>query len=241
MSKPLEYLVKYLNICRCQVAKLASCKPAPLSLVTERVKLRRELSRWRTSQFQRFPQLRNELLEMDTPTPETEKLLLPSSFNGPNRHRLGLNSLAQVEYALREGQAHDALQGLRLSIQAYNYNVRFKIDNVRGQSANMRANEFLSSLAAEKVSGADKYRRVRSALLMLGLPEDDGTLQPLFNNQLWSKNESLGPRVGETKAKKEEPWFWRVGRPVGMTPAEEIAWSVERKSLNMCLSSPTAC
>jgi hypothetical protein len=29
--------------------------------------------------------------------------------------------------------------------------------------------------------------------------------------------------------KKEEPWFWLVGQPSGMTPAEEIAWSVEHK------------
>jgi hypothetical protein len=209
------------------VAKLVLAKSP--SLATEHVKLHRKISQWRKAQFQSFPQLSDELQEMDTLTPETKKVLLPSLFSAPNQYCLGLTSLVCVEYALQEGQAHDALHAVRLAIQTFNYNVRFKIDNVRGQNANMRANEFLSSLATDKVSAADKYRRARQALLSLGLSEDDKTLQPLFDNQLWSKNKSSGPRVGETKTKKEEPWFWLVGRPAGMTPAEEIAWSVERK------------
>jgi hypothetical protein len=173
-------MVSCLTLFRSQVGKLVLAKSP--SLATERVKLLREISQWCKAQFQRFPQLSDELREMDTLTPKTKKVLLPSSFSAPNRDCLGLTSLVCVEYALREGQAHDALHAMCLAIQTFNYNVRFKINNVRGQNANMRANEFLSSLATNKVSATDKYRRARQALLSLGLSKDDKTLQPLFNN-----------------------------------------------------------
>lgn len=141
------------------------------------------------------------------------------------RAALGLNSLATIEFMLWEGQAHDALESLRIAIKTFNYNFQFKTDHVFGQGPNTRAQAFLQELSAGKVSAADKYRTARAALIALGLPQDDPTLQPLSNDQLWAKDSSKPSRLGDTK--KEDPWFWTVGRPAGLSPKEEQEWSLE--------------
>jgi hypothetical protein len=171
------------------------------------------------------------LADLDNLLPEDEDLLLPSSLSEPNRHALGLSNLATIERSLREGQAHDALHDLRIAIQTFNYNLNLKKTNVHGQGLNTRWQQFLQSITQNKVSEADKYRRARLALIALGFSEDDKSLQPLKDNQLWGKNDSAAPALGETK--KEEPWFWTVGRPSGLDPVEELAWSLESKLFDL--------
>jgi hypothetical protein len=199
------------------------------ALASARLKLRRDLNNWRKSQLDLYPRLRDELDVVNLAEPEKERLLIPSDFNDAQRRSLGIHELARVEYSLREGQAYDALDKLRLTIQTWNFNVKFKIDNVRGQGPNTRAQQFLSTLSNDKVSAADKYRRVRTALLALGLSEDDKSLQPLLNTQLWCKNDNAPAALGD--AKTEDPWYWMVGRPSGLSLAEEAEWQIESTGL----------
>jgi hypothetical protein len=56
----------------------------------------------------------------------------------------------------------------------------------------------------------------------------DASLQELHNNQLYRKNTSQPARLGDSK--KEDPWFWMVGRPSGLTPKEQTDWSLECES-----------
>ena len=114
---------------------------------------------------------------------------------------------------------HNALRSLRLAIQTFNYNLKFKKTHVHSQGLNTRWQQFLQSLSKSKVGAADKYRRARKALLALGLCPTDKSLQPLLDSQLWGKNDSTAPDLGETK--KEEPWFWTVGQPSGLSVSEE--------------------
>ena len=197
------------------------------ALASTRLKLRQKINSWRKIQLDRYPRLRDELDAVNLAEPENERLMIPSEFSDAHRMSLGIQELAKVERSLREGQAHDALDKVWLAIQTFNYNTKFKVDNVRGQRPNTRAQEFLSSLSKDKVSAADKYRRVRTALLRLGLPEGDLSLQPLLNDQLWSKNENSPAAQGD--AKREDPWFWTVGRPSGLSPREEAEWQIESK------------
>jgi hypothetical protein len=148
-------------------------------------------------------------------SPEKEQLLLPSYFDQHLRERLGLTSLAATEYKLREGQA-------------YNANLDFKKANVFGQRANTRAQHFLSQLAADKVSGAEKYRVARRALIRLGLSESDASLRELHNDQLYGKDASRPARLGDSR--KKDSWFWTVGRPSALTSKEQSDWSLECES-----------
>jgi hypothetical protein len=174
-----------------------------------------------------FPHLRELIGPIDPGKPELEPLLLPSSFSQPFRTKYLLDHLAKVEYRLREGRAHDALDDVRTSVKIFNHNLDFKKINVYGQGPNTRAQNFLQTLSKDKVSGADKYRTQHKALIELGLPIDDQVLQELRDDQLWGKDFSRPARLGDSR--KEDPWFWHVGRPSGLTEKEQKDWSVERK------------
>ena len=193
-----------------------------------RKKLQRELISWRRIQFASCPRLKQYIGAVDPISPEKEELMLPSSFDQHMHESLGLTSLAAIEYQLREGQAYDALEDVREKIKIFNANLDFKKANVFGQRANTRAQAFLSQLSADKVSGAEKYRVARRALIRLGLSESDTSLQELHDDQLYGKDASRPARLGDSK--KEDPWFWMVGRRSGATPKEQNDWSLERQS-----------
>jgi hypothetical protein len=194
-----------------------------------RNKIQQELISWRQTQFVICPLLKPYIGAVDPNFPEREKLMLPSSFDQCLHEGLGLTSLAAIEYQLREGQAYDALEDIREKIKIFNANLDFKKVNVFGQRANTRAQQFLSHLAADKVSGAEKYRVARQALIRLGLSELNVSLQELHNDQLYGKDASRPAKLGDSK--KEDPWFWTVGRPSDLTPKEQTDWSLECESL----------
>ncbi len=194
-------------------------------IVKSRNKLQKDIIGWRQNQFIFCPLLKPYINTVDPKTPELDKLLLPSSFEPALRKHLGLTSLGTIEYRLREGQAYDALNDLREKIKIFNANSNFKKNNVFGQSANTRACAFLKQLSADKVNAADKYRIARQALINLGLSNSDPVLQELHNDQLHGKDTGQAAKLGDSK--KEDPWFWTVGRPSSFTIKEQNEWSLE--------------
>jgi hypothetical protein len=197
-------------------------------ILKARQTLQQELVTWRQSQFDFCPLLKLSINAVDPMSPEHEKLLLPSSFNQVLRERLGLTTLAVIEYQLREGQAYDALDDLCEKIKIFNVNLDFKKKNVFGQGANTRAQAFLKQLAADKVNAADKYRIAYRALKSLGLSGSDLSLQALHDNQLFGKDASRLATLGDSK--REDPWFWTAVRPSNLSPKEQADWSLECKA-----------
>ena len=205
--------------CRLRILAILSVK-APMqtqldALLKMRIKLCNKLVEWRKVQHQLCPTLKSHLEAVNPLTPEKDILLLPSAFDQPTREELGLISLTKIEYTLRKGQAYDALESVQEKIKNFNSNLDFKKANVFGQGPNTRAQNFLRELIADKVSTADKYRNARRALLSLGLSETDPSLKSLHNNQLFGKGVSRSAKLGDSK--KEDPWFWTVGRPSGLS------------------------
>jgi hypothetical protein len=193
-------------------------------LASDRKKLYDDLVDWRATQLRLCPSL-DDTGDIDPAFPESASLNLPSAFPQHVRTQLNLDSLASEEYRLREGQAHDALESLRRAIQTYNFNVDFKKNQVRGQGANTRAQNYLQVLEADKKRAALKYAHAREALLKLGLSANDKILRKLDFTNLHGKNMAKPPKLGDSK--KEEPWFWNVGRPTGMSEKEEQEWQTE--------------
>ena len=74
------------------------------TILAARVKLRRDISKWRRTQLERFPRIHERIAktnqEASSAQPETENLHLPSSMNQPMRAALGLDSLATIEFML---------------------------------------------------------------------------------------------------------------------------------------------
>jgi len=94
---------------------------------------------------------------VNSATPEEAQLLLPSAFTAKLRHSLGLTELAAIEYELREGQAHDALQALRQVIQEFNYNLLDKKNNVHVIAATLGSESFLHVFTSDKKIAAETY------------------------------------------------------------------------------------
>jgi hypothetical protein len=215
---------------RAKIAVLASVSHGRTEDQTEslqkmRIKLRRDLIDWRKRQYNYCPSLKDRIDAVDPTSPELENLFLPSTFErSSDRETLGLTGLAELEYELRLGQAHDALDDVRTKIKIFNANLDYKKRNIFGQRANTRAQQYLKTLSVDKVNAADKYRRARRALLHLGLPENDQSLRPLQDHELWGKDTGHLAQLGDTK--REEPWFWTVGMP-SQSEAEKNDWSVE--------------
>ncbi|KAF6747941.1 hypothetical protein DFP72DRAFT_853943 [Ephemerocybe angulata] len=161
---------------------------------------------------------------------ELEKIVLPlpSNLTQLSRASRKLDSLTRTELKLWEGQAHDGLAELGMAIKTYNFNVKFKKDNVVGQGPNTRAEMFLRTLNSEKVRAGQKYRQARKVLLRLGFDPHDPTLRPMDEKDEateQSKNTSIPSKLGDSK--KSEPWFWNVSHPGGLTEQEKKKWSVE--------------
>ncbi|KAJ6526481.1 hypothetical protein DFH09DRAFT_1095195 [Mycena vulgaris] len=151
-------------------------------------------------------------------------LFFPSQFNETMRAEMRLEALAQVENALREGQAYDALSALRTAIRTYNFNLALKKDMIHGVGSNTRAQNFLKTLSNDIQEAGDAYRRARVALVALGLPADDETLKPLDPKKLHGKG-GQAQRMGQ--ARTPEPWFWTTVRPTGLSVEEEAEWETE--------------
>ena len=116
-----------------------------------------DLNAWRKAQLQQYPKLRDHIPLVDSATPEEAQLLLPSAFATELRHSLGLTQLAVIEYELREGQAHDALQALHQVIQEFNYNLLDKKDNMHSIAATLRSESFLCVFTSDKKITAETY------------------------------------------------------------------------------------
>jgi hypothetical protein len=202
---------------------ISSEDPSASDIVSARRTLLKTLQPWLAAKASRFPDLRDLSPLPDIDEPERITLHLPSHWTGANRPP-ELQPLVPIEKALRQGQCHDALDKLRLAIKTFNANRDWKKMNIRGQTANTRAQDFLKTLDSHKVSAHRKYTNARNALLNLGFSVDDKTFRPLLQSELWGRDMGAPLELGDTR--NPEPWFWTFGRPTGMSTQEEADWEL---------------
>ncbi|KAJ7777667.1 hypothetical protein DFH07DRAFT_766411 [Mycena maculata] len=190
----------------------------------DRRRLTQDLTDLRRRQVQRAPQLAELMKDIDLEKPEKEALFLPSEYSESMRNDLKLGALAQVEYTLREGHAFEALRDVKLAIRTLNLNFAWKRSNIHGTGANTRTQNYLKTLENDVQIAATTYRRMHQALVRLGLPDNDPVLKPLLPEHLRGKD-GLAQAAGQVK--QSDPWFWRTGRPRGLTDEEEAEWNTE--------------
>ncbi|KAJ7476287.1 hypothetical protein B0H11DRAFT_1727305 [Mycena galericulata] len=208
------------------VKRMVTMSSAPDLIRAARTRLFRDVTALRGRQVARVPELAQKMSEVDFDKPEGSPLLLPSHFVPTTRADFGLEALATIEYDLRLGQAHDALNDLRTAIRTFNYNLQIKKTDIHGVGATTRAQNFLKTLSNDIQIAGDTYRRARAAMIQLGLPVDDPVLRPLDRKEQHGKG-GKAQRTGDSRT--VEPWFWRVGRPAGLSAVEEEEWEIESK------------
>ncbi|KAF7368983.1 hypothetical protein MVEN_00224700 [Mycena venus] len=160
----------------------------------------------------------------DPDKPEDAPVYLPSEFGVVERRTFKLEALGHLERELREVEALAALEELRTAIRTLNWNLKTKQTDIHGIQANTRAAKFLKALSNSIQAAGDRYRRIRSALVNLGMPENDSTFQPLHRNEQHGKG-GRGLQLGDSRQRK--PWFWHAQRPAGLTEEAAAAWETE--------------
>ncbi|KAK7013685.1 hypothetical protein R3P38DRAFT_3322377 [Favolaschia claudopus] len=184
-----------------------------------------DITALRSKQVQRVPDFSRRMTEVDPDKPEDCPLFLPSQFGPAQRATMKIEDLGKLEYSLREGLAYDAIMELRRAIRTRNWNRDLKHGAIHGVGRTTRAGNYLKTLSNDIELASDTYRRVRVGLVRLGLPNDDETLRPLDHRKKADGKDGKKLELGD--ARKEEPWFWKVIQPSGMTSGEKAEWDME--------------
>lgn len=141
--------------------------------------------------------------------PEELSLWLPSAFP---RHVPCDTKFQEIEWSLRYGQAHDALQELHQALRSRAYMLRFKDRFLRGQGANTRARNCLKSVDVKVDASAEKYRAAHRAMVtlspLLGKVGWQGTLRSLADEDIRSM--TAGTDGQSSEGRRRLSWIWLI-------------------------------
>ena len=90
---------------------------------------------------------------------------------------LGLDSLATIEFTLWEGQAHDALESLRIAIKTFNYNFQFKTDQSRPIKPSVNLTESVRPLNTSTKLTPQRYHPAKLTTLTTRWLQNSGGAQ----------------------------------------------------------------
>jgi hypothetical protein len=105
---------------------------------------------------------------------ETEKLpvMLPSTVGLQHCACANLKDMVNKEISLRQGQANDALQALRLAIGKKSFLFRTRLRAAKSKVEKLRSWRDIGAITANVQHQAKIYRKARKALVALGASED---------------------------------------------------------------------
>jgi hypothetical protein len=201
------------------------------NLSSQRQALGEEIDSWRKTQFRAIPELETLYSTIDPSThPEEENLFLPSDIPIDQHVRLGIGSLAAIEYQLREGQANDAVQSLCNTILHGMVLRDAKNAHARGVYQNTRALKYINAVKAKKRTWMSRYRESRSKVLFLS-QHALKTLEAfpeLREEDTYAKNAASAREVGD--GARTDSWIWTFGRLKGLSKSEQDEFALESES-----------
>jgi hypothetical protein len=156
--------------------------------------------------------------------PEKTAICMPSSLMSEDIQRLGLQSLADQEIKLREGQANDCLQALRMALGHKAVLFRTKMRNATTSIRKTRTWDDIKVVTVKVNKHARAYRRARNALERLGA--DDAMMRRY--EKLEKEDLKLSKDVMEENRFGQRndvlPWFWRLE---GRNSDQDDTWMQE--------------
>ncbi|KAI0711729.1 hypothetical protein C8Q76DRAFT_623155 [Earliella scabrosa] len=130
-------------------------------------------------------------------------IYLPSLYHSLIRHHPALAPAVAIERELRQGEAHDALNELRLQIMA-RHSLRDLDDQGAGQAHGKRVREMEERHLKAANQYRDEYARIRTLLLALGVSHDDATFRELKEEDCSAITEKR--KIGDSR--KTRSWLW---------------------------------
>ncbi|KIM19648.1 hypothetical protein M408DRAFT_313788, partial [Serendipita vermifera MAFF 305830] len=184
-----------------QTVNAGSSEREHVLLARRRISLWRRIVEWRARATEQVEEEDQEAMDPND-RPEEERIDLPSSMPPAERSP----ELARVELQLREGQANDALKGIRVALSQMLVLRRDKQANVRGQVSSSRASGNIQRLNTQTKRLAEQYRQSYLAMIELGMPATHQTYRPLRDADLNSRN------------------VFETNRPLGRGNEAPISW-----------------
>jgi len=148
--------------------------------------------------------------ESEENLPERVKLLLPSTLTASQRTKFGIGAVAEQEIELREGQANDALDGIRNTLAQVSLVFRTQVRNSKSVYTRTRSWGKVQQTNSQVQRYVSRYKTARNALIQLGAPLD------LCSQFLDIRREDLkmpgdiveANRIGQRS--DSLPWFWKL-------------------------------
>jgi hypothetical protein len=144
---------------------------------------------------------------------DTEKkpVLLPSTIGYERCVKLGLNALVTKEIALREGQANDSLQAIRLAIGEKSFRFRKQLRFATSKKKKTRSWDGIHVVGKRIQHHRLVYRQARYALKQLGFDEGklESQFQELKDDDLETSTAIMEPNA-RGQRKKQLSWIWQT-------------------------------
>jgi hypothetical protein len=147
--------------------------------------------------------------DLFTGEPELRPLFMPSTLGYEKCAQLKLQRVADKEIALREGQANDALDGLRSGIGEKSFRYRQQLRHAKGKIQSTRARSAIYTVGRE----LNHYRRVygfaRRALIALGAEsaENSERYKPVLLRDLQTST-IIFDLNAPGQRNRRLAWFW---------------------------------
>ncbi|OJT08177.1 hypothetical protein TRAPUB_11843 [Trametes pubescens] len=164
-----------------------------------------------------------------TPSPWVTEMLgllddstfrLPSDCHSEVRRKPSLEDFVKIERALREGQANEALDALRLHLTTY---LALKVRKAEGSGVihNTESDRRLQEKREVIEQWKATYREIRQVLLVLGMPDNNNIYQPLLDDDckpftILVSEDKIG------KSYKVPTWIWGDFRYALKLPPGEL-------------------
>ena len=153
-----------------------------------------------------FTSIQTEMVQ-DT---EKRPVFLPSSIGHEHCTKLGLQSLVFKELALREGQANDSLQAIRLAIGEKSFRFRKQLRLATSKKKKTRSWDGIHSVGKRLQHHRLVYRQARYAMVRLGVNQEklDTDYRELHDDDLQTSTAVVEPNA-RGQRKKELSWIWQ--------------------------------
>ena len=147
--------------------------------------------------------------EMSSGQPESLSLLLPSTIGRETCMNLGLAEIMNKEIALQEGQANDALEGLRQGIGEKSFLFREHVRLAEGIKQKTRARAAVQTVGRALNNHRRIYGFARRALIALGAEVESNSVRykPVTLQDLWASTTIYNPGAPGQR-NKCLAWFW---------------------------------
>ena len=155
--------------------------------------------------------------------PEKIPLVMPSAMDQDNVNTDHMKALACQELKLRQGQANDCLQHLRLALGHKALLFRTRVRNASSVKERTKAWDDVKTARRQVDKHVRGYHRARNAMVRLGAgPEVLGTYLVIERKDLaLSRDITDENRLGQRNDKLA--WFWGIGKD----SSANNAWMIE--------------